>query len=114
MFRKATDFQKIFGLNDEFYSGEDIRNAIAEHFPLKDGLYIGLARITFDGRPFHADEPLDLEELIPDITPETEIPDPLPHRYSYGVVEGKPHTAGDASTFFIPTDCGYICDEKTS
>ena len=107
-----TEFQNEFVVNGDFYSGEKIRDMVRKNFPIVDGKYSGLARITNHGKPFHADVKLDLDFLIPDITSETKIPNPMPRNYSFGIIEGVPYSQdGNAKTFFIPTDCGYICDE---
>lgn len=109
---RETPFQREIKLNDEFYSGEQIRELVRKHFPVKDGLHQGLARLVAFSSYFHGDKQLDLEAIIPDITKETEIPDPLSRGHCYLVVEGEPHTSGTTATVFIPTDLGYICDEK--
>ena len=114
--KTQTAFQLCFKLNDEFYTGQQIREAIRRNFPIVDGRFTGLARIIrpedYGQARFHGDAVLDLEKLIPDITPETRIPNPLPKTHCYGIVEGKPKTSGTAWTYFIPTDVGYICDSK--
>ena len=113
-------FQKMFMLNDEFYTGAQIRQAIQECFPYETnphtGLskHTGLARIVFQDKATHADQELDFEKLIPNIE-DINIPAELPHTFCYGVIEGTPREPKPtASTFFIPTDLGYICDEMTS
>jgi hypothetical protein len=107
-----SEFQARFQINDEFYTGEQIRRAVAECFPCRSGKYDDLARLVFCGRPTHAVRELDLETLIPDIGNMRRIPHPLPNNYCYGVIEHPiKDTEIQASTFFIPTDIGYICDE---
>ena len=110
-------FQKKFKINDEFYSSEEIRDAIKKCFPYETNPhtdlsnYMGLARIVFQGRPTHADQELDFEKLIPNIK-DIDIPDKLSHNFCYGIIEGTPKKADPiASTFFIPTNLGYVCDE---
>ena len=110
-FKYGTEFQQKFVMDGEFYSGENIREAIKASFPYEDGRHKGLSRLTFDGQPTHADSELDLETLIPNIE-DIDIPSSLPNRFCYGVIEGIPKKHNPAaSTFFIPTDLGYICDE---
>jgi hypothetical protein len=107
-----SEFQQRFKINDEFYTGQQIRDAIAECFPFKEGGYQGLARIVFLGKPTHADQRLDLTNEIPDIMPTDSRPSTSARNYCYGVIEGE--VRGDrvqAASFFVPTDLGYICDE---
>ena len=96
-----TPFQEKFKINDDFYTAETIRKAILECFPYTDGAYAGLSRLAINGAPFHANSKLDLESLIPDNGIR-----------SIGIIEGIPKVPEPtASTFFIWTDLGYICDE---
>jgi len=111
-----TEFQRRFCVGGEFYStvyysAEQIRKAVEECFPFRNGVHQGLARITFRGRPTHADSKLDFIELIPDIKDIPELPVPLLHNFCYGIIEGIPRKQTYASTFFVLTDSGYICDE---
>ena len=108
-----SDFQNNFKINSEFYDAKYIREAIRTFFPNKKGLYQGLSRIIFNDKilyPWVNGNDLDLEKLIPNITPETIIPNPLPRIFAYSIYEGFLFYS-DASTHFIPTEFGYICDE---
>ena len=109
---EKSEFQKKFLINEEAYTGQEIREAIKNSFPYKNGIYQGLSRITHKSAPFHSDKILNLEILIPDIENIEKLPVNLPTNFCYGVIEGTPRKARPiTSTFFIPTDIGYICDE---
>jgi hypothetical protein len=109
-----TEFQKRFVLEDVFYTGQYIRDAITECFPFKDGRYQGLARITnicLRESTGHANRSLDLGSLIPDITLTEEVPRDFSKFRSCGVIEGEVlHWPAEAASCFIPTYKGYICD----
>lgn len=109
-----TAFQQEFRLSNEpgsvYYTAEQIKDAIEQHFPFEDGSYKGLARILVEQAGInHADEELDLTALIPDITDDTEISELLNF---IGIVEGVPRAQQPptASTYFKPTELGYECE----
>lgn len=110
---KQTDFQKEFKVDDEFYTGEQIRNAIKKHFPLdKEMGYIGIQCIT-NIKSFHPSNENDLEKLIPNgLGKNEEYNEKYHNSYIYGITEVRTKE-GTPVTKFFQTDLGYICDEQT-
>jgi hypothetical protein len=116
-----TEFQKRFVLKqkedmdpdtDRFYTGKEIRKAIAECFPFDGQRHRGLSHIVFLGRRIDVNRMLDLEALIPDIRSKIVIPYNMARTYYYGVDEGEAWGPDPvASSIFVPTDRGYLCDE---
>lgn len=102
-----TPFQSRFGINTQFYTGQQIRAAIAECFPFTDRGYQGLSRILHESDvvPYEATRKLELQALIPDLRKG------LPTFGSVGIIEGTPEIEIIASTFFVPTPAGYMCSE---
>jgi hypothetical protein len=106
-----TPFQKEFKINDEFYSGTQIREAIKKYFPLNKNTYEGLAGITSNCKTQNPKNEKDLKEAIPDHPVEIDEFNPKYHKFFPYIIQ-ELGNIDIAVTVFHPTDLGYICDEQ--
>jgi hypothetical protein len=106
---QRTPFQREFRVNDEFYTGREIRDAIQRHFPLGRKGFQGLAFVVAREKCHYPMSEEELKTAIPDKPVETEHNPRLHSCYIYAIYESRMF---DTRTVFHPTDLGYICDAQ--
>ena len=117
MKQEKSEFQKRFAVDDEFYTREQIIQAIFECFP-DDGRYR-------DARGFKRLRRIMNGSIAGPRRPESEeeLHAAIPHflefngrkyeaKFRIDEVDSESKCA-EYSTSFIATDCGYICTEQT-